>query len=249
MTPKADLAQLYWYLERLQEIEGISSELIQKRDSKLDAIAQEVQRLEDFAATLYETVCAIDLKEVGKWRDETLKRYTRYNGTEIQSQLDGAIDYLDRLRDFAARLEYVESRGLRTQEDVGWIKAQLSEIGQEFGPQLNADHICELQRFDEEIDAEVQRLQQDAVEWLEGLEREFQADESLTEYKKELEHLPAFLPVECQTRLAALRDRAQDREDQDLVAQIEQLFQSLATPQKRQECLNRLQQLISEEAK
>jgi len=68
----------------------------------------------------------------------------------------------------------------------------------------------------------------------------------LGDLQRKLERPPAFLPADHQARLDGLRARVQERLEQDHIAKIEALFQSLGA-EKRKECLNRLLQLVAEE--
>lgn len=246
MTHTASLAELYKYQNRLQEIADVSQELAEERDRKMQAIAQEIYRLQTYAETISASVQAIELRELHQCRDEALKLYTRFSGTQVQAQLEHALHYLDLLHDFASQIGKVKVDALRTPEDVAMARAELSRIRSDFERGLSANHLNEVLQLEHQIESRVQSLQSEAVRWLEALERD-EATLSTGELKLRLAAPPVFLPAECQQRLEALRARMQQRLDSDVIAQIEHLFEALVTPQMRQECLNRLQRLMHEQ--
>jgi len=246
MDPKAGLAQLRIYLSRLQEIEAVSPEFKKERDNKLRAIQSEIQELEDYARSIVDYVQQLEMSRVERERDEIVSRLNRYEGDKSQSKLRQAQSYLDTLRQFLAELERV-NRVPSSPQDVQAAQNELEQISQRYSQKLSAHHLEQLNQVREEIESRELKAQQDAVHWLEGCEGELNRGGSLDSLKRKLDSLPAFLPADCQPRLETLRTRLQARLDQDNITQIEMLFRALGTPEKRQECLERLRKLAAEE--
>ncbi len=247
MASGAGLTELYRYRNRLGEIVGVSEQLEQVRSRKLDDVQREIQKLETFANKVTEQVYTIDLTRIGQERDQILRRLARFRDTELQAKLEQAIADLDMLQQFQDDLESVEKLPLRSPADVQVAQDELERIAQQFGQKVSEEHLAILHSVRNKIDDHERAEQQKAIEWLEALEREPEHGVSLNDLKRKLDHPPAFLPSDCQVRLEALCTRLQERLDQDYMAQIEELFRALGTPQRQQECLIRLQQIVTQD--
>ncbi len=250
MTVDAGLIQLYNYRQRLHEMQLVSPELQQARDGKLEAIQQEIDGLEAFASDITKQACSVPLSDVQQMQKNILSRQSRYAGTKYEGMLGQALDYLETLQQFLAEVCNLEQLlPLRSPQDVQLAEEKLEQIASSFEQRLSPIHLGALDQVDQNITKQVEAAQQKAIQWLEARERELEHGEaSLSDLQRKLERPPAFLPADCQARLDALRAHVQERLDQDYIAQIEALFQSLGTPEKRKECLNRLSQLVAEES-
>jgi hypothetical protein len=248
MTVDAGLAKLRDYRQRLQEIHLISPEFKQVRDRKQDTIRGEIVRLEEFAADIIDRAHSADLTNVQQIQKEIIRLQSRYQGTEHEQTIGQALDYLETLQQFRAELNSVRQLSLISREDVQTAERKLGQITSDFEQKLSPHHLQELTSTRRELEHRIQQEQERAVTWLEEREREAsQPNVALSDLQQHLQHPPAFFPADCQACLITLRGRVQERLDQDQIAQIEQLFQSLGTSEKRKECLNRLLQLVAEE--
>ncbi len=246
MDPKTGLAQLRLYLNRLQEIEALSEELKKERDNKLRAIQREIKELEEYAGSIVERVQGLEVSKVDQERDGILRCFSRYEGEDLQSKLVQAQSYLDVLRQYLSELETI-GRSPSSPEGVRDIQDKLEHIAQRYNQELSTYHLGELEQVRRQITDQERDAQQKAILWLETCEGELERSTSLDDLKRKLDSPPAFLPPNYQPRLEALRNSLQARLDQDHIAQIEMLFRELGTPEKRQECLARLQRLAAEE--
>ncbi len=247
MTVDAGLAKLHDYCQRLQEMQFVSPDVRQVRDGKLDSIQREIHNLEKFAADIVGRVHSADLTSTQQIQGEIVRRQSRYQGTEHEQNISQALGYLEMLQQFRAKLNSVKQLRLRGLEDVQAAQGSLKQITSDFKQRLSSTHLEELTSTGRELERRIQQEQAQAVQWLEELEGEAsQSDVSLSDMQQRLQRPPVFLPTEHQVRLETLRARVQERLDQDHIAQIECLFQSLGTPEKRQECLNRLRQLVAD---
>ena len=246
MDPKTGLAQLRLYLNRLQEIEALSEDLKKERDNKLRAIQREIKELEEYAGSIVERVQGLEVSKVDQERDGILRCFSRYEAEDLQSKLVQAQSYLDVLRQYLSELETI-GRSPSSPEGVRDIQDKLEHIAQHYNQKLSTYHLGELEQVRRQITDQERDAQQKAILWLETCEGELEQGTSLDDLKRKLDSPPTFLPPDYQPRLEALRNSLQARLDQDHIAQIEMLFRELGTPEKRQECLARLQRLAAEE--
>jgi predicted transcriptional regulator len=249
MTADAGLITLYNYRQRLHEMQLVSPGLKQARDRKLEVIQGEIIQLEGFATSITEQVQNIDLNSTQpqEMQKSVIQHQNRYIGTQYEEKLSQALDYLETLQQFCAEVHNLKQLPLRSPQDVRLAEEKIKQIASSFEQWLSPFHLGVLDQVYQDISRRAQVAQQEAIHWLEAREREVEHNEaSFSDLQRRLENPPAFLPVECQPRLEALRAYVQERLDQDLIAQIEFLFQSLGTSEKREECLNRLRQLVAE---
>ncbi len=246
MTVDTSLTQLGKYHQRLREMVLVSPELKQIRDRKQEAIQREIDNLKTFAAGITEQVRSVHPNDVQQMQKRILNCQSRYVGTQYEQMLGQALGYLETLQQFLAEVRNLEQLPLTTPQDAQNAKQRLREIEARFKERLSAFHLKALNQVHESIADRLKTARQQAIQWLETLERD-QYKVPLGELQHKLEHPPAFLPTDHQPRLDALRAHVQERLDQDHIAQIELLFRSLGTPEKRKECLNRLLQLGAEE--
>lgn len=249
MTVDAGLSSLHNYRQRLREMQLVSPELQQARDNKLEAIQREIERLEAFAAGITEQVHNVDLSDIQQIQNNIIRHQDRYVDTPYEEKLSQALGYLETLQHFRADVHDLRQRPLNSPQDVQNAEERLREIASSFEQSLSAIHLQALNHARKNMAEQVKAARQAALQWLEDREQELEHGKvSLGVLHQKLERPPAFLPEDCQARLDALHARIQERLDQDHIAQIESLFQSLGTPEKRKECLNRLLQLVAEES-
>lgn len=248
MTVDAGLAKLYDYLQRLQDMQLVSPDVRQVRDKKLERIWREIDDLENFAADIMGRVHSADLTSTQRIQREIIRCQSRYQGREHEQIIGQALDYLETLQQFRSELNSVSQLRLTVLEDFQAAQKTLEQIASDFKQRLSPQHLQELTSTGHELEQRIQQEHERAVQWLEEREREAsQPGASLSAIQQRLQRAPAFLPTDCQTRLDTLRTRVQEGLDQDYMAQIESLFLSLGTPEKRKECLNRLLQLVADE--
>jgi len=247
MTVDTGLIRLYNYRQRLQEMQLVSLELRQTREKKLEAIQREIDRLEAFARDITEHVRRVNLNDLSTEQKRILGTQNRYNGTEHEEKLTQALTYLDTLQDFCAEVQALKQLPLKSPQDVHNAEEKLKEIEASFGQRLSAVHLEALTQVRKHMDDQIESARQEAIQWLEARARELEhGTVPLGDLQRRLERPPAFLPADHQPYLDSLRARVQERLDQDHIAQIEALFQSLGA-EKRKQCLNRLLQLVAEE--
>lgn len=247
MTVDAGLLKLYDYRQRLQDMQLVSPDVRQARDRKLERIQRETDDLEKFAADIIGRAHNADRISVQQIQKEIIRRQSRYQGTEHEQIIGQALDYLETLQWFRSELNSVSQLRLTVLEDVQAAQEKIEQIASDFKQRLSPQHLQELTSTGHELEQRIQQEQRRAAQWLEEREREAsQSGASLSTIHQKLQRAPAFLPADCQTRLDTLRTRVQEGLDQDYIAQIELLFRSLGTPDKRKECLNRLLQLVAD---
>lgn len=245
MSVDAGLTRLYSYRQRLREMELISPQLKQTRDRKLEAVQKEIDALEAFATNITEQVRSVDLSGAQQIQKSIISCQNRYVGTSYEENLSQALGYLETLQQFRAEMQTLEQLPLSRPQDVQSAEEQLREIASSFEQKLSAVHLAALEQARRNIASRVEAACQEAIQWLEARERELEKV-PLGELQRRLERPPAFLPEAHRARLDSLRAHVQERLEQDHIAKIEALFQSLGA-EKRKECLNRLLQLVAEE--
>jgi len=247
MTVDTGLIRLYNYRQRLRQMQLVSPEAKQARDKKLEAIQREIDKLEAFAGSVTEHVRNVDLSDLQQVQKRIISGQNRYAGTEHEEKLAQALAYLETLQQFYAEVHALKQLPLRSPQDVQNAEARLGEIEASFGQSLSNVHREALTQVRKSIADQVEAARQEAIRWLEMRARELESDKvPLGDLQRKLERPPAFLPADHQAHLDSLRARVQERLEQDHIAKIEALFQSLGA-EKRKECLNRLLQLVAEE--
>lgn len=249
MSPTASLEELHSYRQRLEAMQLVSPEVVQARDRKFSAIEQEIGKLEKFVEDIPNRVRSVDPAEAQQLNNEIVRHESRYQDKGILDKLQQARTYLDTLAKFEEELRETARMSLKSPQDLAAIYAKLDGISARFESQLSEFHLARLVRVRKQVENKASEQQQAAVEWLDELEHECaRQGVSWITLQKRLQELPAFFPSHCETRLDSLRMQVQEHLDQDQIAKIEMLFQSLGTLEKRKECLDRLQQLVTEEA-
>ncbi len=246
MNTRAGLAELRRYETRLQEIEVISPDIKSLQETKLREVQDEIRVLEAYAESINDRAYNLDLAAISEERDTILRQQSRYQDTEFQNQLEEALEYLDALRKFVRELEGAKHIP-DTPADVEAAEKVLAQMSSHYGQMLSRHHLKELDRVREQKANQLKSRQQDAIQWLEERESEFGRKASPGELKRKLERPPAFLPLDYRDRLKALHTRVQECLDQDQIARIEELFRALGSTDRRQDCLDLLQRLMSEE--
>lgn len=244
MSPSARLEKLRDYRQQLEAMQLVSPEAIQERARKLDAIKKEIETLEQFVGNILDRVCSVDPADAQQLSNEIIRHETRYQDEEPLSKLSKAKTYLDLLDKYNKALHEVAGMPLASPRDLESVCSRLDRISSSFGDRLSKVHLAKVSEVRQRVENVANVKRRDAVKWLDELERECDKTTSWSSLLQKLQGPPPFLPQESTERLNLLRARVQERLDQDQIAKIEILFQSLGSREKRKECLDRLQQLI-----
>ncbi len=253
MKSRAGLATLYKDVEDLQAMDDSSPVIAKARDQKLSEIQREISNLESFVATIAKNVAETNQEQVRLLYNEISNKAWRFDGTEHEDKLNEAKQYLDELRNFYGELREIENLPIRTAEDVHNIQVAIGQITAKYGNVIGKTHKTNLKKAQQDIEYREQEAYAQTEKWICALELEL-STASLNELKTKISRVPAYVTPELTTKIEALQLRLSEREaqyetakrekeTQDVIEQIENLFLSISDNKKRQECLDRLQKL------
>lgn len=249
MTPAAPLETLRDYCDKLTGMQLASPEAIRERDLKLTTIENEISKLVSFVENILHRVRSVDPADIQRLNNEISRHESRYGANENLDKLREARTYLETLEAYEREVREAARMPLTSPHDVSMAFAKLDQVLSRFGNRLSEPHLAKSSAARTQIETAAHAKQQAAVKWLDQLEHESNQEiVSWSRLYKKLQEPPSFLPLESAARLDLLRTRVQEHLDHDQIAEIERLFQSLGSHEKRKECLDRLQQLIVEEA-
>lgn len=251
MDENARLQTLYAHRARLEEMTGYSPKTMEQRDTRLQRIRQEIERLEIQAESWQSKLNeAVSLKALDGLRDDLLRLADRYQETVFAAKLEAARARAEELRAF-----YREVEGIRTAAQRGTLSTpaetvrhlqNLDQLADKFAGTIGAQQQALVEETRQAIEKRMQENNQKAVAWLREREAEYRAGQSPVQLKQKLAQPPAFLPEEAQSDLQELSNQVQERIDQDTIARIEQQFRQIADRTQREECLRRLALVMQE---
>jgi hypothetical protein len=254
MTSKADLAKLYEYQEILQGISVESPTLFTLKNQKLGDIQRAISELEVFARATIQTYQEVDQTNGQALFEKILRSISRYTGTEFETRLNQVIEYLKQLNTFFSELQKVENLPLRTPDDVLEVKSRLQLMTTQYYEKIGTAQMAIMDKVQNDVEYRVQGEYAKAEKKIDDLERDLKSASS-SKVREYLSNIPAFVTPEMKARIEKLRVMLDEKESQEKIAQIEKesqdviirienLFLSIKDPQKRQECLERLQKNI-----
>ncbi len=246
---KGSLAYLRGALEEIESLQIRSIEAGQKANEKLASIEAEIEKLESFAANCRERLEALtQLDDIRFLRDDLLKHFKLFEDTEEQKVVEAALDAADALESFFRELEALRNERAQDPEDVRELLQRCTTLEEEYADRLSRQQREQLKEVTEAIRQEAASERRLAVEWMTEREKVLaKADvdtQRLMQVLRELNSPPAFLPAAEQNRLHNCQREAQRRVDADEVVQVEIHFRNIADPEKKIECLRRLERLV-----
>lgn len=249
MAPSAALQVLYEYRETLTKLTDLSSHTATKRDEKLRQIETRIQQYEQIAVELPRAVERVtDPKKLREQRDLIVRTLEQVVETPLYEPLLNAQQKIDLLEDYFEKLGKIDinPRAEYTSEELSAIEAQQAEIAKQFKPLINPVQYTLLEEKQDKIKQYRQKKVQEAQEWLRGLAQRYKAGENPERLIHEIENPPHFLNPEDLTRLTQLKQALQKRLEENVLLQIEALFQKIKDVEARRQCLARLQAMLDE---
>jgi hypothetical protein len=255
MTGKANLAKLYEYQQELIGINVESPTLFTIRNQKLNEVQSSISELEAFATATAQTYQEVDQPNALLLYEQILRTINRYSETEFEGQLNQILDYLKGLISFFSDLKKVENIPLRSPDDLLEFRSQMLQIGTQYSEKVGTSHKAIMDKVQNEFEYRVQGEYSKTETEIEELEKELASIPSY-QVREKLSQVSAFTTPEMKDRIerlySALEEKESkeklaqiEKESQDIIQHIENLFLSIKEPQKRQECLDRLQMKIT----
>ncbi|NLI01199.1 MAG: hypothetical protein GX446_17080, partial [Chthonomonadales bacterium] len=248
MSSNGTLSALRSDLNRLQEMrprtERGNAEIDRRRKDLADAIAKVEHGLRSACARLD----SIDASQKAHQLEIELSRMLALcSGCPEHEDIEGCAKRCERVKRYLTAIEEIRSSRLQAPADADYLLGRISAALTEAGDVLSDIQRSVARSAEDEIRTRVEKSSLQARQWLEDLEtREAQGADPV-DLQRLLAKVPAFLPSEDATRLEALRQRVQDRIDADEVASVLERFCRIQSRAKREECLQRLQVLLSQE--
>lgn len=245
MDIKANLDTLYQYRNRLERISGFSASTIELRDSRLNAIEQEIANLEQFIKELTDAINRIDgIKSLNDWLRLFNRSYERYSETVYQEELNKTEKRVLTLQGFFQSLDALSVQPVKTLEEAQNKTKDLDELLRTY--QLSEHQVALVETSKKEVEKYVKTQIQFAKDWYQNILKVVKAGTSIPDVYKKIQFPPAFLPNEEGIAIEKLRWEIEQRLEQDIVVLIEHKFREIKDRSKQQSCITRLQKILEE---
>lgn len=253
MKPSAGLMSLYAFLDDLKAMTDSSPTVTQVCEKRVDEIQREITYLENFVLTATKGINELSPEQANSRYGEISNKAWRFEGTDYEAQLDEAKQNLDMLRAFYSDITKLEALPIRTAEDSQSIRASIDQVTAKYGSKLGKVPKARLDNLRQDFEYREQESFSKTEKWLNELEIEL-PKASISDFKGKLGRVPAYITPELNARIEALQTQLKikeaeyeaakkEKETQDLIGRIEELFLSIPDTQKRQECLDRLKKI------
>lgn len=247
MSPSANLIDLQAYEAKLQTISNYSEKTMQIRDAQLTKIQSEIKKLTGFIEKATSELAELDSRPAYQaWLTQLIVVQPRLKGSEIESEMENLRVYGEQIGAFFAELDQARSASLRSEEDIAKAKKHIQALNSQFSSIVSdrqtglilaaTNHIQEYQELQE----------QQAIQFLEMLEAEFNKNANPAEIKEKLDKPIAFLPSSAITQLERLRAQVNQRLEENIIEIIEFQFKKIQSPELRAACLQRLQKIVKD---
>jgi regulator of replication initiation timing len=248
MSGRAPLQQLYEYRDELKKMSGFSDPTMSLIEDKLSHIEAEIDRLEKDATDHISNLDSVQtLQQARTWRDKLLQLKSRYENTDWEQKLAEAQDKSDRIIQFFRELREISQQAVHSPADVNAIKVQLDALAMKFNQVLNPIRKEKLDEAKLQLNQFVQAEQHLAQEKLKRIQVGFEMDASPYKLLQELQAIPAFLPESDRPKWEELRQRVQDKIEQNVQLKIENQFLRIRDRRRREAIVQRLQQLLDQD--
>lgn len=245
MAPSAALRDLYKYRQNLSKLTDLSSQTAARRDKKFSQIESRIQQYEQIATELPIAIAHVarstDLRPL---RDVLMRNLEQVQDTPIYPILLKVQNKINTLEIFFQRLGELNVLPKETPEDLNSIEALITSIESEFPDQLDPTQLALLEKKKHEIKQVRQDKERAANAWLNELKSGLNRGENIEALLHKTEKPHAFLNSEDQVALEQLKIDLQRLLENNVVLQIEILFNKIKDPEVRRHCLEKLQGLM-----
>jgi len=249
----ADLETLYAYVEDLQALTDSTPAVAKARSQRLSEIKIKTSELETFASNVKKVFEGATRDQLDALLNQIKSKYWSYVGSEYESVLSQAQKYLEKLNSFYRELKETEKLSLQTLDDFNNIQAGIEQIATKYSGQIAKNHRADIEKAQQDAEYRAQVACSRTEDAFSAIEAAFETGK-ISDLKNKLDRLTGYITPELNSRIDAFRVRLDEKEKeiklalieketQDVMARIEELYLSIPDAKKRQECLEHLQQL------
>lgn len=247
MSRQMPLVALKTYVKRLQEITGFSQITMDLRDKSLREIEMEISQLEIISNGLTTSIDDIETKEsASEWQTTYLRNISRFEGSAKQSDLDKAHETVNKTQEFFDELLEIEQIPITNLTNAAEVMNKLDILKIKVQPWLPGKAYQKIVDSQQRLKEQVQRKITVAHQWLLEVQSHFSNDEPLHKVIQELGIEQPFLLPDDQEKLNLLKQNVKHKQEEDVIARIENDFRQIVDPKLRQQCLQRLQAILTE---
>jgi hypothetical protein len=211
------------------------------RKKKAEELKSEISSLETFAKNIEKAAKEISPKDLGAFYESIISRESRYSGSDHEIFFQEAKEYVGRLRSYFDDLKNVNFLPVRTPEDEADILARLEKISKTYSNKINKNHKSYLLEAKSALEEKIRAEYEKSEKIIKETDREVKSARP-TDLRKKLESI-SFTNKDIKSKLNALLAKIEEKEAQDVIGHIEDLFKSIRDHKKREECIKRLQKI------
>lgn len=241
MTAKADLVVLYQYQETIAQLNGTSSSFEKVKKKKSDEISAEIAGLETFAKQVEITAKEILPENLRDFYESMIVKEDRYSGSAYEKDFREAKKYVQVLLSYFEELKSVIHLPIRNPEDEVEARERLEKIEKSYSSRIGKKHKPYFQVVKNKIDEKVQEEYEKAEEIIKEVERGIKTSKT-ADLRRKLEII-SFTNKSITSKIKDVYAKIEEKETQDVIGHIEDLFRSIKDRKKREECIKRLQQV------
>lgn len=230
---------------RLEAIKGFSDETMELRDKKLAQIRMEISQLETYATGLMKSVDSLKSRsEVESWKIQYLQVQNRFEGSRFQKELEKTFMIANNLLEFYFDLEQIDKTRYYTPEEIDLAFVKVTEIEKKNSKWLSEESKKALDQIRSKLDDIKNKQEAEAIKWTQSvIQASDKGNYQLVLQKSKV--IPPFLPESEKKKIYSLVLKAETEIEKDIVAKIEHEFQQIKDRDIQQECLKRLQAIVS----
>ncbi len=241
MTSKADLVVLYQYQETIAQLNGSSINFEKVKKKKSDEISTEISGLETFADNVEKTAKEISPEALRDFYESMIIRENRYSGSDYEKDFREAKKYVQILQSYFEDLKSVTLLPIRNPEDESEARGRLEKIERGFSSKVGKKHKSYLQDVKNKIDEKIQEEYEKAEKIIKEVERGIKTSKP-ADLRRKLESI-SFTNKSLISKIKDVYTKIEEKETQDVIGHIEDLFISIKDRKKREECIKRLQKV------
>jgi len=246
MDTKAQLKTLYEYRQRLREMSGCSLDTLKLRDERLSLVEGEINQLETFAQGLQSAAGNLNtVQDIRQWQQQFLRQIDRFQETSYQKDLESANELVGRIQTLIEEVETFTRRVPANFQEASSMVRGLDQILERAEPWAGSAQKQLIINARQAVDQYVRQKMSEAHQWYLALEVDF-GKGAIVQVAEKLKSQPSFLPETDKSKLADLVDRLQRRMDEDVIMRIEAQFRQITDRTLRQQCIDRLNQIMDE---